>query len=191
MKSRSQAYQDIFAYSLIGKSGTYIEIGAHKPVKNSNTYNLEVFHNWTGFSIEFDDMYKEFWDRCPERDMNRVFWSDAISFDYLHGLEIHSLPQHINYLSCDIEPPANTFSALKKVIESGITFDCITFEHDLYASSSDYDKIATDFLLSYGYKVAVKDVYCKTKEKQFETWFVKSEIHTQELTFDDWKKINL
>ena len=35
--STSQASQDRFVFDMLGEHGTYIEIGAHKPVKNSNT----------------------------------------------------------------------------------------------------------------------------------------------------------
>lgn len=189
MKLRSQAYQDLFALSLIGENGTYIEIGGHKPVKNSNTYNLEVFKNWKGFSIEFDTGLKKYWNKCPERK-NKVYWEDALTFDYLTAVEENNLSKHINYLSCDIEPPNNTFTALKRVIEQGITFDCITFEHDLYQSKKDFNVIATDFLLSCGYEVAVTQVYYKHSINHFETWFIRKDLYTNTLTFDEWKKIN-
>jgi hypothetical protein len=190
MKSRSQAWQDVFVYNLLGDNGTYIEVGSHKPVKLSNTYNLEVFHNWKGFGIEFNTALKQFWDDNEERK-NKVYWDNALTFDYVSALTENKLPLHISYLSCDIEPPENTFSALQRIVEQGITFDCITFEHDLYQSKTDFNAISKDFLISHGYKVGVTDVYYKTPNLHFETWFVRNDIDFETCTFDQWMKNNL
>ena len=187
MNKLSQADQDLFALSIIGQSGTYIEIGANRPIKNSNTYNLEVNNGWKGFSIELDQSHQRYWKKAPERK-NRVYWESALSFDYVAALKENNLPMHINYLSCDIEPPFNTFTALKRVIEQGITFDCITFEHDLYNySQEDYNKIATAYLLDKGYKVGVTGVYLPENPTYiFETWFVREGINFTPSTFDEW-----
>ena len=63
----SQSGQDQFAYNLFGLDGTYLEIGAHDPIINSNTFNLEVKCNWNGISIEYDQSFKKSWDSCKER----------------------------------------------------------------------------------------------------------------------------
>ena len=46
---------DRFAFGLCGPNGTYIEIGAHKPSRRSNTISLEQL-GWKGFGIEIMDM---------------------------------------------------------------------------------------------------------------------------------------
>lgn len=188
MEKLSQANQDLFALSLIGSNGTYIEIGANRPLKNSNTYNLEVLNNWKGFGVELDSSHQSFWAKSPERK-NRIYWENACTFDYVSALQENNLPLHINYLSCDIEPPYNTFEALKQVTGQGVTFDCITFEHDLYNySETDYNVVATEYLLSKGYKVAVTDVYYDTPANHFETWFVRNDIDFKKISFDEWKE---
>ena len=48
----SQSGQDQFAFNISGSNGIYLEIGAHDPIVNSNTFNLEVQCNWKGISIE-------------------------------------------------------------------------------------------------------------------------------------------
>ena len=188
MISLSQAFQDLFALQ-IKDVGTYIEVGANLPKKGSNTYNLEVEKNWRGFSIELDTAYKSKWDVLQERK-NKVYWSDATTFDYASAIKENNMPMHVTYLSCDIEPPENTFKALKRIIEQGITFDCITFEHDAYQSNEDFNTIATEFLLSHGYKIAVSDVFFKTENRMFETWYVLEPINFKQQTFKDWKKEN-
>jgi hypothetical protein len=186
-KKCSQAQQDLFAYSIIGKKGTYVEIGGHLPVRRSNTYNLVVAEQWHGFSIEYDQKYKPEWERCIERNTD-IFWADAINFDYAKAANDLGYPTHFNYLSVDIEPPSNTMSALKKVISDGLTFDVITFEHDRYQCDTDFHTIAKDFL-SKDYKIAVYDVWAKRPERVFETWFVNKNIKFEPMSFDQWKQL--
>lgn len=192
-KQKGQACQDVFAYSIVGDNGTYVEIGAYKPINKSNTYRLEVEYGWKGFSIELNQQYQTDWEDCVER-RNKIFWENAITFDYASAIKTLKLPNRINYLSCDIEPPANTFAALKSVIEQGLVFDCITFEHDNYARQNkddpDYDIIVREYLTSKGYKVAVTDVYAgKNRDALFETWFVNNDIDFPEMTYMDWRKL--
>jgi hypothetical protein len=196
MISKSQLTQDLFALSA-AKNKTYIEIGAWKPIKYSNTYLLEQ-QGWKGISLEIDLEKQLEWKECAERK-NPVYWKDAITFDYKQALEENNLSMHVGYLSCDIEPPQNTFAALQRVIEQGITFDCITFEHDKWQNKIDYDPIATEYLKNHGYKIAVKDVFRyrkyvipnqKKKDVRIcmmETWYVNNNIDFHEQTFEQWK----
>jgi hypothetical protein len=196
MISNSQLTQDLFALS-IAKNKTYIEIGAWEPIKYSNTYLLEQ-QGWKGISLEIDPEKKSAWEECSERK-NKVYWENALTFDYKQALEENNIPLHIGYISCDIEPPQNTFAALQRVIEQGITFDCITFEHDKWQNEINYDPIATEYLKNHGYKVAVKDVFRyrkyvipnqKKKDVRIcmmETWYVNNNIDFQERTFEQWK----
>jgi len=195
MKSNSQLTQDLFALSA-AKNKIYIEIGAWKPIHYSNTYLLEE-QGWKGFSLEIEILRKELWESCLERK-NKIYWEDALTFDYKQALEENNLPTRIGYLSCDIEPPENTFAALQRVIELGITFDCITFEHDNYRSEIDYDPIVTEYLKNHGYKVAVKNVYRTRKVRVLnqkkkdtkicvmETWYVNNDVDFCEQPFEEW-----
>jgi hypothetical protein len=183
----SQAHQDLFALTT-AKNKTYIEIGAFDPIKWSNTYRLEM-NDWKGFGIEFVTDMKHAWDQISERK-NKVYFENALTFNYINAIEENNLGTHIGYLSCDIEPPQNTFAALKRVIEQGITFDCITFEHDKYQSEVDFDSEVRKYLSKFGYKVAVEDVYFITGKKlknYFETWFVNEDIEFLPESFDQWK----
>lgn len=189
-KRRSQAYQEFFAYSIGGDNGTYIEIGAYKPVSKNNTFALETDVGWKGFSIELNTKWRESWDQCKERS-NSICWANAITFDYVAELERRGMPNRINYLSCDIEPPDNTLKALKRIIEQGVEFDCITFEHDKanpsFKDLPDHEPLVKEYLTDRGYKVAVYDVYAGVPDYQFETWFVKDDIDFPEMSFDQWK----
>lgn len=185
-KSRSQAVQDVFAYKICGANDSYIEIGANKPIGKNNTYQLESKLGYTGFSIEFNQKYLSAWQESDRK--NKIYIADAITFDYNAAIKECNMNKEVGYLSCDIEPPSKTFAALQRVIEQGIKFKCITFEHDAYQSTENYDAIARDFLQSNDYKVAVENVYVKQqKEKIFETWFVHNSIDFEKMDYQDWR----
>lgn len=185
-KSYSQSLQDYFVLSLLTKNKTYIEIGSHAPKKRSNTYSLEVNFNWTGFGVELDKQYKSLWIDCAERK-NKIYWEDALTFNYENAAVENNLSKNIGYLSCDIEPPENTYNALVKVINQGFTFDVITFEHDKYRGIADFEIKANNFLLSCGYQIAVYDVYFKNKDRIYETWYINKNIKFDKMSFDQWK----
>tara|TARA_B100001564_G_scaffold164093_1_gene137965 strand:- start:67 stop:693 length:627 start_codon:yes stop_codon:yes gene_type:complete len=184
----SQSGQDQFAYNISGSNGTYLEIGAHDPVINSNTFNLEVKCNWNGISIEYDKSFQMSWGDNKLRK-NNVVWDDAFNINYSSLIKQRELPNRLNYLSCDIEPAENTFNILKKVISSELNFDFISFEHDKYSIGNKYEDLSIEYLKNYNYKVAVKDVYSRNKRyKIYETWFVNNDIDFEEMDYSVWKE---
>ena len=184
----SQSGQDQFAYNISGSNGTYLEIGAHDPIINSNTFNLEVKCNWNGISIEYDKSFQMSWGDNKLRK-NNVVWDDAFNINYSSLIKQRELPNRLNYLSCDIEPAENTFNILKKIISSELNFDFISFEHDKYSIGNKYEDLSIEYLKNYNYKVAVKDVYSRNKRyKIYETWFVNNDIDFEEMDYSVWKK---
>lgn len=186
----SQSGQDQFAYNLIGYRGTYLEIGANDPVINSNTYKLENECGWRGLSIEHDKSYEDAWVQCKERKQ-KILWKNAFEVDYIKELENVGLSTKIDYLSCDIDPPKNTFKILKMLINLKIEFKFISFEHDKYNFGDKYENWSNDFLFTNGYKIAVDNVYSRNKKyKIFETWFVKDNIFYEQINYLKWKQTN-
>ena len=184
----SQSGQDQFAYNISGSNGTYLEIGAHDPVINSNTFNLEVKCNWNGISVEYDNSFQMSWGDNKLRK-NNVVWDDAFNINYSSLIKQRGLPNRLNYLSCDIEPAENTFNILKKIISSELNFDFISFEHDKYSIGNKYEDFSIEYLKNYNYKVAVKDVYSRNKRyKIYETWFVNNDIDFEEMNYSVWKE---
>ncbi len=183
----SQSGQDQFAYNISGLNGIYLEIGAHHPLINSNTYNLEIHCNWSGISIENDKSFEVDWNNMKQRK-NEVIWDNAFNIDYSFLLKSKKLSNRLNYLSCDIEPVENTFNILKKIINAGLRFDYISFEHDKYNIGDKYEKLSLSFLSERNYKIAIKDVYSRNKRgKIFETWFVNKDIDFEEMKYTEWK----
>lgn len=183
----SQSGQDQFAYNLCGNNGTYLEIGAYHPVLNSNTYHLETKCNWRGLSIEIDLKWKNLWDKNVER-RNEIIWDNVFNLELNKILKEKNFNKRINYLSCDIETPAESLKILKKLINDGLAFDYISLEHDKYKIGDLYEKKGINYLLKNDYKVAVKDVYSRNKKKKiYETWFVHNDRFQDELSYDKWK----
>ena len=192
----SQAGQDVFAYELFGFNGTYIDIGAGEPKRGNNCYMLEVQKKWKGFSVEYGEPryksknvdIKSLWKKYPERK-NKVYWTDARTFDYKKGLIQNKLKKDIDFLSCDIDPQEDTLIALKKVIRDGVRPKYIAFETDYYREKTDFSNLAYNFLKSYGYKIGVKNVYSNLKkDKIFETWFVRNKLNFKTIDYKYWIK---
>ena len=191
----SQAGQDLFAYELFGPNGTYIDIGAGDPIRGNNCYLLETNYNWRGFSVDFGDSNEDIrqnlksrWLKHPERK-NMIYWSDAITFNYMQGINENNLDKNIDFLSCDIDPQEKTLMALKKVILDGIKPKLICFETDFYREKKNYSLLAYNFLEPYNYKIGVKNVYSNLKKnKIFETWFLRNDVDFQTIDYSTWVK---
>ena len=191
----SQAGQDLFAVELFGNHGTYIDIGAGEPINLNNTYLLEVNNNWKGISIDYGDHnqrkiedLKRLWNNCKER-RNKIYWANALTFDYKKKLEENNIKYDVDFLSCDIDPQENTFLALKKIIYDGIRPKYIAFETDFYREKIDYSDLAYKFLKPYGYKIGVKNVFSNLKKnKIFETWFISANVKFNTIEYFKWVK---
>jgi hypothetical protein len=156
----SQLHQDMFVLCLLDgkRGGSYLEIGAHEPVFISNTYLLESTFGWRGVAIELDaDMVS----RHGARRRNPCRREDALTVDYEALLESAGLPPVIDYLSIDVDPPAVTLAALKRIPHQRYNFRVITFEHD-YTAGGTIERIESrKYLRSLGYQPIVTDVAWK------------------------------
>lgn len=184
-KSEAQAAQDLFALDVCTLK-SYIEIGGNHPRRINNTFNLDFNHGWKGFSVELIEKWSGAWSKSSRN--NTCYFKDAITFDYLAALKEQGMDTKVGYLSCDIEPPDNTFAALQRVIGQGVEFECITFEHDWYNyPDTNFNEQATAFLKKHGYKVAVRDVFCKKSWLPYETWYVREDVAFEEIDFQQWR----
>ena len=175
----SQVYQDIFALAATnGKlNGTFLEIGAFDPKLISNTYLLESEFNWNGISIDLKDLTSKF---TKDRSNTTFIKSDALILDYTKVLEENNMPKQIDYLSLDIDPPIQTFNALKKLPLDTYRFSVITYETDYYDAShplKQREMIRTEsrkILESFGYIRVFSNVSNKTNNAPFEDWYLDS-----------------
>jgi hypothetical protein len=165
----SQAGQDLFVLAMLEekKRGYYIEIGGADPFESNNTFLLEKDYSWKGFSIEFDESLAS---RYNSNRGNPCICSDGTTFDYLGKLRQLNFPTQIDYLSVDIDPAENTYTALRKCPFDECRFSVITYEHDLYASGTRYAELSRIFLKSRGFQLVAKNVRCFGRT--FEDWWI-------------------
>jgi hypothetical protein len=180
----SQVGQDIFALQT-AKHKSYIEIGAADPKIWNNTLLLEE-NGFSGFSLELNKKFQQDWNTIRN---NPCYYEDAVNYSY-------TINNRIGYLSCDINPPDLTFQALKNVIEQGVVFDCITFEHDDYwrveRGFVETCNAAKEYLDDKGYKIAVDNVFAMRRRKSwygechYETWYVNKDIDFKTMEYREW-----
>lgn len=178
--SKSQIGQDSFVLQVLNykRQGMYLEIGAGHPEVISNTYLLENSFGWRGISIELDQELSKTFNRIRNQICINT---DATKMNYQQICQQHHLPNHFDYLSVDIDPPKNSFVALVRIMQSGLTFNVITFEHDLYLSWKNltYKYLAKFLLMIYGYRCVVENV-CNVQYKPQEDWYVHRNIRLME-----------
>jgi len=176
----SQVYQDLFVLSILdGKEkGTYVEIGASDPFKNSNTALLEKDFGWTGVSLEINE--EEVTKFNVERS-NKCLLQDATTVDYGELFVNSGLDTVIDYLQVDVEPAEVTFNVLLSIPFDKYKFRVITYEHDYYLNHPiDYRKLSRQFLEAQGYKMVVGDI-APDSNSTFEDWWVHPELVDSEI----------
>lgn len=173
---KSQIGQDKFVLERLNfkKGGTFVDIGAGHPIIINNTYIFEVEYDWTGVSLDYgkgqahkcehlsDDQYLKFWEdnrSCP------LTIGNALEVDYIQLFEDAGLPEIIDYLDIDIEPPKASLQTLMKIPFDKYKFRVITFEHDDYRDSTNKTP-AREYLLGLGY------TYVPSNYGVQEDWYV-------------------
>ncbi len=169
MKSYSQSSQDKFVVSVLDskREGFYLEIGGNDPININNTYLLETEYGWKGLSIEIDNKLVEKYNSVRS---NKCYHRDALTVDYKSFLDSCSVPQQIDYLSIDIEPPQNTFACLKMLVNSDRRFSVITFEHEFYYAGPSIRDMSRGFLRDNGYILVAGNV--SNMGYVYEDWYI-------------------
>jgi hypothetical protein len=174
-KSHSQSGQESFVLNMLEykKNGTYLEVGAWDGVDLSNTYLLESEYGWSGLAI---DINKDYVDRYNKKRENICLHADALATNYEELLNKHNFPEVIDYLQLDIEPAENTFKCLRNIPFDSFKFRTITFEHDLYYSSSNlvFKNLAFEFLTAHGYQRIADNV--QNQGNPYEDWYVHPDL---------------
>jgi hypothetical protein len=131
IKYYSQIGQDKIVIDLLKQktNGTFLDIGCSDPVRISNTMCMESQFGWKGLAIDIDCALGELW---KSRKKSKFICANAISIDWVKLLKEYDMPNKIDFLSLDLEPPDVTLSVLKNIPLDKISFNVITFEHDDY-----------------------------------------------------------
>lgn len=131
MNSKAQLQQDVFVQSVLQNkfNGYFIDIGCSDPEEISNTFSLEKEFNWSGLGIDIS-LDKEKWNLL--RPNTKIFEVDALKIDYDTFFKENNVPQIVDYLNLDLEPPQLTLECLKLIPFENYIFKVITFETDKY-----------------------------------------------------------
>jgi len=190
--SQSQLGQESFvAFALSNKkSGYYLEIGAYHAQILSNTFILERDFGWKGVGLEIDA------DRVNaynQQRANKALLIDATKANYETLLNSIGAPRCIDFLQVDIEPPRNSYLALKGALNSSRKFQVVTFEHDLYRKKfrmiplNIIWKLAAHIkLLLNGYVRVISDVSNDWRKQ--EDWYI--HMNSGGLNFEKLKNID-
>jgi hypothetical protein len=180
MENFSQAGQDKFILSILQnkKNGKYIEIGSFDPVQISNTYMLEKYFSWKGFSL---DIISEYVDKFNSNRINKCICADGTTFNYDEQIQkMWGNIDRIDYLQVDCEPAENTYKCLCAVPLDKYRFSVITFETDYYTSGGgEVRRLSREKLLQNGYKLVASDV-CN-EGNAFEDWYVDPSYVSEEI----------
>jgi len=171
-KTYSKEQQDIFAKCLIGNSGFFLDIGCRTPVEENNTKLLEEC-GWRGLMFDTDETFIK---KCQNQRFAKSFCIDATSCAFIDILKNEKCPQIIDYISLDIDEAS--IPCLKKILENGYQFKCMTFEHtwDLKDPVNNNSILESrNILKTYGYIALYEDVVLNHGEhagKPFEDWWI-------------------
>lgn len=165
-QSYSQAGQDIFVVDCLNhkRNGIFLDLGCSDPITINNTYLLETQYGWKGLSVDID---KSMIDKYTDRNTH-AWCVDARKLDFDKLIEICT--DKIDYLSLDLEPPAETFACLQTIPFDRIDFSIITYEHDFYRCGDEYRTKSRKLLTEYGYKIICADVL-SFDNIIFEDWY--------------------
>jgi len=173
-RSYSKEKQDLFAYYLMGKAGTFLDLGCWHPDNANNTMLLEEM-GWNG--LMFDSNMSAI-HKCIEKRSSKAFCLDVSSEVFELVLEKYWPNQHFDYISLDVDKAS--LPALENLLRNDYTFKCMTFEHDFYMLGDELRKPSRELLKSCGYNLLFADVKLRDGSI-WEDWWVDSKQFSKDI----------
>jgi hypothetical protein len=174
-RNYSEAFQDMFVLTILNgkKNGTYLEIGGGLPFYGNNTYLLESKFQWNGLTLDIDPESSERYFRDRE---NISVCLDAKEIDYNCLLEGCNMPNNIDYLQIDCDPPNITYEILNKIPFDKYKFAVISYEHDYYIDETkSFQEKSRVYLENLGYLRVINNV-SPDDNRPFEDWWVHPDL---------------
>jgi len=184
----SEAYQDMFVLSMLNgkREGTYLEIGAGNSFYGSNTALLETRFDWKGVALDISD---DFVAAHAKERKNPCYNKDATTTNYQALLQANEMPNEIDYLQIDCDPPAISLKALMNIPFEEYKFGVITFEHDNYQDQNTLIREkARLYLENYGYILLVDNI-SPDDNRPYEDWYVHPDL-IDETLIEKMKSVN-
>ena len=169
--SESQIGQDIFVVETLKekRNGVFVDIGGAHPKRINNTYLLEKNYCWGGISLDIGPPWHPWWYDLQNLTVEKYIklWNDerdtpliicdALKQNYYELFKKYNMPEVIDFLSLDIEPPQSTLECLKILPHSRYKFRVICFEHDNYLETTTMEP-SRRYLSELGYNLARKQI---------------------------------
>lgn len=157
----SHEQQDEFIYNLFGKkrNGFFLDISCGNPVIGSNSYSLEQYCDWDGFCFDIGDCETLF--NWSQKRKAKFVNADATSADLTDFLISNTPADKVyDYISLDVDAAGTNLAlqALQRVLDSGVKFKAMTFEHECYIHGPAIRDHAAYLLESRGYVPLFADV---------------------------------
>jgi hypothetical protein len=175
--SSTQAKQDLFVLAMFeGKTkGTFLELGAGKPIINSNCQLLERYFDWSGVSMDILPLIG--WEE--QRKRSQYIIADATEYDY------SVFGNYFDYLQIDIDDPIGQTKILQLLEDK--EFGVVTLEHDVYVKTAEHfawKNFARKYFVSRGYVILADNVCVNVGDNKtncFEDWYVNPKVIRQEV----------
>ena len=173
--------QDEFIFNLFeGKrNGSFIDLACAHPIQGNNTYLLEKEFGWTGWCFDIVNVEQRYqWSTHRTSPFINIDATSQAFADYLKT----NIPEDlvVDYISLDIDTAS--MAALNRIVEAGIKFKSITFEHEVF--KDPYLQTASrEVLESLGFKRLFEDVthppfagMYPGKILHFEDWWIHPDL---------------
>ncbi len=168
------------------RDGTFVDIGCATPFFLSSTAVLEMEYGWRGIGVDMEPYSGTYYDHYKEigsypqdilddprletwetRKNTKVYESDALACDYERIFEENNMPEVIDFLNVDLDPPDITLDAFKALPHHKYKFRTIIFETDSYRmpmggklefiTEREWEDYTRKIISSFGYEFVKQD----------------------------------
>ena len=144
-RSYATQMQDLFAYYLLGEKGYFLDFGCWMPTDCNNTKMLEDL-GWDGLLFDSDPQAVA---TCNSVRKAPAFCTQILSPDFKSKFTSNLKQKNVDYISIDID--MDSLELLEYLIDTNVTFNALTFEHNLYSQGSKYKDPSMAILQKAGY----------------------------------------
>lgn len=174
--------QDEFIFNIFDQktNGTFLDVCCWHPIGGSNTYTLEKQFGWSGVCFDINDSERLYqWSSHRKSPFVNM---DVTSPQFKEYLKNNIPPgQIIDYVSLDVDGLA-TLEALKSIIDAGVKFKAVTYEHEYCLYNTLYRDPARKILEDLGFVRLFSDIKAWTinltatqndnDTESFEDWWI-------------------
>ena len=176
----SHEQQDEYIYNIFNKkqNGFFLDISCGNPTIGSNSYTLEKFCGWTG--IGFDILDVEARDGWSSKRTSPFVQMDVTSSQMTEYLKTN-IPADlvVDYISLDVDAGGTSLAlqALQRVLDAGVKFKAMTFEHEYHSHGPELRDTQRKLLEAQGMVMLFEDV---------KGWTIGNSRHNNTEYYEDW-----